>query len=431
VKAQARKNLEYRLYTTPAQQRLLERQFEAARSLYNAALTERREAYRGWQRENEGRRFCQLESGVLVWQAEAIRPDAPKPPQVNYFTQANQLKEIRLFDSELALLNFSACQDVLRRLDKAFKAFFERIKRGDTPGFPRYKGKGRYDSITWPSYGDGCKLKGSGKLYIQNVGEIRFKQHRNLQGQIKTVTIKKCGPYYYVVFSCQYEFEIEPHTGPAVGLDVGLEFFASQSDGVQIENPRYYRKSEKRLAKAQRKLERVKHLPRFDPKKRKARKSVACAHQKIRNQRKDFLHKQSRIVANSYSLIFVEDLQVKNLTRRAKPVQDEQTGQYLPNGASAKSGLAKSISDAGWSSFINMLEYKAVEAGSKLIKVNPAGTSQTCPECGAIAKKELSERWHSCECGASMPRDIAAARVILAVGLHSLGIQPLEAVCFS
>lgn len=373
MKEQGRKNLEYRLYPTPAQEKLLDSQFEAARSLYNAALTERREAWR------------------MVGKS------------INYYDQASQLKEIHLFDTDLARLNFSACQDVLRRLDKAMKAFFERIKRGDAPGFPRYKGRGRYDSLTWPSYGDGCKLKESGKLYIQNVGEIRFKQHRNIQGQIKTVTIRKVGRAYFVVFSCQYEFEIEPHPGLAVGIDVGLEFFASQSDGVQVENPRYYRKSEKRLAKAQRKLDRVKHLPKNDPAKRKARKAVACSHKKIRNQRKDFLHKQSRLVADTYSLIFVEDLQVRNLTRRAKPVQDSETGAFLPNGASAKSGLAKSIQDAGLRTYINMLSYKAVEAGSKLIKVNPRGTSQTCPECLAVAKKELSERWHSCECGASLP----------------------------
>jgi putative transposase len=396
VKEQGRKNLEYRLYPTFAQEKLLCNQFEAARSLYNAALTERREAWR----------MCHK--------------------SINYFDQANQLKEIRLFDTELAKLNFSACQDILRRLDKAFKAFFERTRRGDTPGFPRYKGRGRYDSITWPSYGDGCKLKSSGKIYIQNIGEIRFKQHRNLQGQIKTVTIRKQGAFYYVVFSCQYEFEVLPHSGKAVGIDVGLEFFASQSDGVQIANPRYYRKSEKRLAKAQRKLDRTSHLPKLDPAKRKARKAVALAHRKIRNQRKDFLHKQSRLVVNRYSLICVEDLQVKNLTRRAKPVQDAETGQYLPNGASAKSGLAKSITDAGWSTFVGMLSYKAVEAGSKLTRVNPKRTSQTCPSCGNVRAKELSERWHSCECGASMPRDIAAAKVILAVGLHSLGL-PLEA----
>jgi putative transposase len=227
-----------------------------------------------------------------------------------------------------------------------------------------------------------------------------------------------------VSFSAQYEFEVQPHAGPQIGTDVGLEYFASHSDGTQIPNPRYYRKSEKRLGKAQRKLEKVKHLLKSDPKRRKAAKAVACTHRKIRNQRQDFHHKQSRVMAHTYSMIVVEDLQVQNLTHRAKPVQDAETGAYLANGANARSGLAKSILDAGWSSFIRMLAYKVEETGSKLIRVNPSQTSQTCPRCGAIKPKELSERWHSCECGCSLPRDIAAARVILAVGLHSLGINP-------
>jgi putative transposase len=389
--------------------------------LYNAALQERRDNYNTWKFDNKGFQFSQLENDVTVIQLDVTKANAPKP--VNY-TQANQLKEIRTFNTELALLNFSACQDVLRRLDKAFKAFFERVKRVENPDYPRFKAKGRYHSLTWPSYGDGCKLTASGKLYLQNIGEVRFKQHRNITGQIKTVTLSKQEPYYYVSFAAQYEFEIQPHAGSQMGTDMGLEYFTSHSDGTQIPNPRYYRKNEKRLSKAQRKLEKVKHLPKTYPKRRKAAKGVACAHRKIRNQRQDFHHKQSRVMANTYSMIVVEDLQVQNLTRHAKPVQDAETGAYLPNGASAKSGFAKSILNAGWSSFINMLAYKAGEAGSKLIKVNPSQTSQTCPECGAVKLKELSKRWHSCECGCSLPRDIAAARVILAVGLPSLGINP-------
>ena len=424
MKEQGRKNLQYRCYPTPHQEKLLARQFEAARCLYNAALQERRDCYNTWKFDNLGFQFSQLENGVTLIQLDVTKPNAPKPKPINYYTQANQLKEIRTFDTELALLNFSACQDVLRRLDKAFKAFFERVKRGETPGYPRFKARGRYHSLTWPSYGDGCKLMASGKLYLQNIGEVRFKQHRNITGQIKTVTISKQGPYYYVSFSAQYEFEIQPHTGPQVGTDVGLEYFASHSDGTQIPNPRYYRKSEKRLGKAQRKLEKVKHLPKTDPQRRRAAKAVACAHRKSRNQRHDFHHQQSREMAHTYSLIVVEDLQVQNLTRRAKPVQDAETGAYVRNGASAKSGLAKSILDAGWSSFIRMLAYKAEEAGSKLIRVNPSQTSQTCPACGAVKPKELSARWHHCGCGCSLPRDVAAAQVILAVGLHSLGINP-------
>lgn len=374
----ARKAYKYRLYPTHLQETLLERQFEACRELYNAALTERREAYR------------------MVGK------------HINYFDQANQLKEIRTFRPDLCFVNFSATQDVLRRLDKAFKAFFERIKRGDTPGFPRYKGKGRYNSVTWPSYGDGCKLKASGMVYLQGVGNVRFKQHRNVQGQIKTVTVERDGNSWYVVFSCQYEFEeVARHDGPVVGCDVGLEYFANLSNGEQITNPRYFRKSEKRLARAQRKLSALAHN---NPLRPKAGIRVAKAHRHIRNQRQDFAHKLSKNFVTTYSLVAVEDLNIKGL---------------------ASGMLAKSVNDAAWSLFINMLEYKAVNAGSLVIRVDPRRTSQTCPECSNIVKKELSVRWHDCPCGCSMPRDVAAAKVILSRGLATLRNQPLEAVCFS
>ena len=374
----ARKAFKYRLYPTHLQETLLERQFQVCRELYNAALTERREAYR------------------MVGK------------HINYFDQSNQLKEIRTFRPDLGAVNFSACQDVLRRLDKGFKAFFERIKRGDKPGFPRYKAKPRYNSITWPSYGDGCKLKASGLVYLQGVGNVKFKQHRNLQGKTKTITVERDGNSWYVVFSCHYEFEaVERHAGPVVGCDVGLEYFANLSNGEQVANPRYLRKSEKRLGKAQRKLA---ALARNNPLRRKARVRVAKAHRHIRNQRQDFAHKLSRTFVSKYSLVAVEDLNIKGL---------------------AAGMLAKSVNDAAWSLFIQMLEYKAVEAGSLVIKVDPRHTSQTCPECDNIVKKELSVRWHNCPCGCSMPRDVAAAKVILSRGLATLSNQPVEAVGFS
>jgi putative transposase len=167
------------------------------------------------------------------------------------------------------------------------------------------------------------------------------------------------------------------------------------------------RKSEKRLAKAQRKLARLNHLPRTEPRKLKAKQAVQKAYRKVRNQRADFGHKLSRTLVNQYSLIAVEDLNVKGL---------------------AKGMLAKSVSDAGWSNFIRMLEYKAVEAGSQVIKVDPRYTSQTCPGCGKIQKKTLAERLHECSCGYQEQRDIAAAKIILSRGLATLGSNSLEAV---
>jgi len=188
-----RKAYQYRLYPTPAQEKALLRQLEACRQLYNAALQERRDSYSAWFEQNTGFQFSQAENGVVVIQLDIAKNDAPKPPHINYYTQANQLKEIRSVECypELLEVNFSVCQDVLRRVDKAFDAFFARTTQpSKKAGYPRFKSKARYGSITWPSYGDGCKLKASGKVYLQNVGEIRFKQHRNVGDNIKTVTIR-------------------------------------------------------------------------------------------------------------------------------------------------------------------------------------------------------------------------------------------------
>ena len=143
-------------------------------------------------------------------------------------------------------------------------------------------------------------------------------------------------------------------------------------------------------------------------------------HRKIANQRKDFQHKVSRKLVNQYQVIVFEDLKTANLTKRPNPKQDEETGQYLPNGAAAKTGLNKSILDAGWSTFIEMVSVKAALAGRTVIFVNPSETSQICPKCGTIRKKTLDERWHSCECGCELDRDTASAKVILDLGRKQL-----------
>jgi len=248
-------------------------------------------------------------------------------------------------------------------------------------------------------------------------------------GKVKTCTFKREGPKWFAIFSVEYELDCpEYHSGPPVGIDVGLEYFSSQSDGIQIENPRFFRKSEKQLATLQRKAAKVRHLPPRSPAKLKVKQAVRNAHRKVSNQRQDFLHKQSRSLVNTYRVVVVEDLQASNLLRRVKPKENpEQPGQYLANNAAAKSGLSKSISDAGWSTFVKMLTYKAENAGSKLIKVVPQYTSQICPDCGAVAKKDLAVRWHSCPCGCEMHRDTAAAIVIMSRGLSTLSNQSVEA----
>jgi putative transposase len=392
----ARKSYKFRLYPTRTQVKKFEHTLDLCRELYNAALQERRDAYK----------MCNK--------------------SINLYDQQNQLPAIKEVRPDLLDVYAQTLQDVLSRLDKAFKAFFSRVKNGDKPGFPRFQGRNRYDSFTYPQHGWSLK---NNKLTLSKIGTIKVRLHREVVGKVKTCSIKRDGLDWYVVFSVEYEFEQpQKHEGPQVGIDVGLEYFASYSDGNQTENPRHYRKAQKNLTKTQRHVDWLKTTDKKHPRKIKAKKAVTRAHKKIKNQRMDFHHKLSTKLVKTYSLIVVENLQVKNLSKRAKPKFDETTQTFLPNGASAKSGLNKSIVDAGWSTFINMLSYKVDYTGSKLIKVRPNGTSQTCPDCGNIVKKELSERWHSCECGCSLPRDVAAAKVILRIGQNSLGIQSVNAV---
>jgi putative transposase len=302
-------------------------------------------------------------------------------------------------------------QDVLRKADKAFKAFFSRCKRGDTPGFPRYKGRNHFDSFTYPQ--GGYSITHDNRVCLSKIGSIKVNLHREIKGEIKTCTIKREGEHWYVMFACEVEQELLEVCQEAVGIDVGLLHFATLSDGSTIENPRYYRRAEKKLERLQQSLSRKK---RGSTRRRKAVKQVAKAHRRVANQRKDFLHKASHSLVHSYGLIVFEDLQPVNMSKRPKPKQDEETGQYLPNGAAAKAGLNKSIVDAGWAMFQQFCTYKAANAGRDVLLVNPKYTSQICSGCGQVRKKSLAERWHSCECGTELDRDHNAAINILALG---------------
>jgi len=198
-----------------------------------------------------------------------------------------------------------------------------------------------------------------------------------------------------------------------VGIDLGVTHLATLSNGEMIEHPRFYRQAKQTLEKRQQAVSRKK---KGSHRREKAKRLMGKAHRKIRNQRKDFLHKQSRKIVNRYQVIVFEDIKISNLVKRPKSVKDEETGQYLPNGAAAKGGLNKSILDAGWGAFVHMCSVKAEEAGRTLVKVNPQFTSQICSGCGTVRKKDLSERWHSCDCGAELDRDVNAAINILARG---------------
>jgi putative transposase len=326
--------------------------------LYNCALQERRDAWK----------VCRK--------------------SINYYDQAHQLKAMRAAGL-IGLANFSCCQDVLRRVDKTYKAFFAPVKRGDKPGFPRFKPWRRYGSVTFPSYGDGCGLLDSGKLRVQGAGHIKVKLHRPVEGAIKTVTVKRDAGRWFACFSVEREAKPLPPSGEAVGIDVGLTSFAVLSDGSEISNPEYYRQAQARLRRSQRKVARRK---KGGHRRRKAVRELQRAHAHVRNQRSDFHHKLSRDLVDQHGAIAVEDLNVKGLSGGM---------------------LARSVHDAGWDGFLQKLSYKAECAGRVLVKVDPRGTSQTCV-CGASVPKTLADRWHECPaCGLSAGRDVASAQVIL------------------
>nr|BBH87101.1 hypothetical protein KTC_18520 [Thermosporothrix sp. COM3] len=241
--------------------------------------------------------------------------------------------------------------------------------------------------------------------------------HGNMQakfggGRLETYSYEQraCRLSY---FTTEYEFDPSMAFHPTtreVGVDLGINSFAALSDGTFIENPRYYRNEEEKIQAAHKKIARRK---KGSHRRNRAKKELSRLYRKVRNRRRDFLHKQSRKLVNENAVVVFEDLQVDKMTKRPKPKQDEN-GKYLPNGAAAKGGLNKSILDAGWSAFVALCASKAEEAGCTVVKVAPKDTSQVCSSCGCVVKKDLSVRWHSCpHCGCELDRDHNAALNIL------------------
>lgn len=384
----------FRLYPTRKQQERLQWTLDRARELYNAALQERRDAYR------------------MIGKT------------ITYYDQANQLPEIKEIRPEYNDIHSQVLQDVLKRVKRAFDNFFRRVREhAEEPGFPRFQGKDRYDSFTFPQ--SGFSLTHDHRISLSKIGSLKVKLHREIKGTVKACTIKREGDAWYVVLACEVEPELLPENAEAVGIDLGLLHFATLSDGSTIENPRHFRKAEKNLARLQQSLARKKRGSHW---RKKTVKQVAKAHRKVSNQRRDFLHKQSHKLVNSYGTIVFEELQPANMSKRPKPKQVED-GTYLPNGAAAKGGLNKSINDAGWSQFVQFCTYKAANAGRTVLQVNPRYTSQVCSGCGQVRKKELSERWHSCDCGTELDRDHNAALNILRLGRSQQGAISVEAPC--
>ena len=381
------KAYKFRLWTNANQERELEIMLETHRRLYNSALAQRQWFYDEWKISR------------------------------SYADQSGWFKDERENNRWFAAINFSSAQATLRRLDKAFANFFRRVKAGEEPGYPRFKGRERFNSVLFPSHGDGIRLKGN-KLRVQHVGTIRVCLHREVEGNIKTLSIKReADKWFLVVTSDMGEAATVGNILPSVGLDVGLTHFVTTSEGEKIDNPRYLKEELPELRRAQRSVSRKKKGGRN---RKKAKRRVARIHARVANCRREHQHKVSNDLISRYGKIAVESLNVQGMVKNDR--------------------LARAISDVAWSSFVAVLTHKAERAGGKVVQVAPNNTSQLCSACDAKVPKTLGVRVHRCGCGLVLDRDENAARNILErawPGTGQWSVTPpvgdvlQEAVCFS
>jgi len=369
------KSFRFRIFPSKAQTTKLENTLYLCRDLYNASLQERRDS----------------------WKINRI--------SLNYYDQANQLKEIKETNPEYLNVHSQVSQDVLKRVDKAFQAFFRRVKsKQGKAGFPRFQNKQRYNSFTFTQSGFSLS---DNRLTVSKIGKVKIKLHRAIVGKVKTLTISRdsCGKWF-ACFSIETTKEILEPTGNVVGIDCGLAIFAKMSDETEVDNPRFFREFEKRLTKAQRKLS---AQVKGSKERHRKRQVVAKIHAKIRNKRSNFTHELSRFLVNSYDVIVFEKLKVLNMVKNHC--------------------LAKSISDASWNQVIEQTRYKAENTGRKFVQIPAAYTSATCRICGHCEKaNRQSQAVFEClKCGHVENADANASKNILRLGLESLGIQSLEA----
>lgn len=403
---------QYRLYPTPAQKAALENTLESMRLLYNAALEERRNDY---ERAKE---------------AALARMDGSKPKaSVSHSTQEKSVKFIKAICPEYDALHTHLYQTTLERLDRAFQAFFDRCKKGKTPGFPRFKSFGRFRSFTFKEAGNGNKLLGKDdpvrrkrgdtspdypelpaeddatfkvvaggkRLYLHGIGKVKIKLHRPYEGRAKQVRLIKKQGHWYAQLSCD-EVPIKPlpPTGKSVGIDLGIKTFAAMSDGRDVPNPRIKEKAQPAIAKAQR---RVSKRKRRSKRRHKAVVLLAKHHGRVQATRLTFHHTIAKEILENYDMIAVEDLNVKGL---------------------ARGFLSKQVHDVGWGQFTQILANKAESARREVILVEPSGTTQECSGCHREVRKGLHVRVHECHhCGLRLDRDTNAAINIERLG-HSL-----------
>ncbi len=369
------RTFKYQLRPDEAQAQALDYLLWQARLVYNAALEQRITTYK--------------ETGKGV----------------GYAAQWAHFRDMRRAQPDtLGKLNATSLQQMLRRLDKAFAAFFRRVKAGDKPGFPRFKGRNRFKSLEF-CHGNGCKLRvspeGRAHFYVQNVGELRLGYHRPVPAEalIKHVVVKESAGRWYVCLMLELPHPVPAADQPAakpVGVDAGLQSLLALSDGTLMENPRWLRESLAQLRRLQRHAARQ---MKGSHGQRETYAQIARLHEHIANKRRDFWHKVARNLVRQHDLIALE----------------EMPRAFMPRNPH----LALSAHDAGLNQFRQYLHYKAEEAGVKVVAVDPFNTSQACSGCGAIVAKDLSVRVHHCpDCGLTLDRDVNAARNILTLALQ-------------
>jgi len=374
-----RRTFKYRLYPSKGQLRLLNRSLNECRWVYNETLATRKAA---WD-------F--LQKNVSLFDCNALLPTWKKARP--------SLKGA-----------FSQClQDAQKRVDLAFQAFFRRVKAGEKPGYPRFRGRDRYDSIAYPQYENGCRLE-KNILVLSKIGSVPVVLHRPVEGEIKTATLTRSTTgKWFACFSCdnvQADTQSEAIEG-SVGIDLGLQHFAYLSNGEHIKNPRFFKKGQDALARAQRRLEKA---DKGTERRERRKRAVAHLHEKIVNRRRDFAHKLSRKLVNRFQNIFFEDLNIRGMLEERKH--------------------SKSIGDAAWNQLVQFTTYKAEDAGRRVGLVDPRGTSQRCCRCGTVVRKDISVRVHACTnpgCGFVAPRDHNSALEIERLGLQSLdGVEAIR-----
>lgn len=388
---QMRRSYKFLLRPTSKQVTALEACLEDHREIWNAGLQEWRDA----------------------WKMRGVR--------IDYYAQAKQLPEIRADDlAGQGRWSSGSQQQTLRRLDQARVAFYRRCKAGKKPGYPRFKGRGRFNMVRWAATKGGARWDSqphnpATRVYLKGIGHIRVHQHRAVKGRLKMITVKRETGRWYVILSCDdVQARPLPTTGTAVGIDVGLTHFLSTSDGKHVPNPRHLAASADRLAEADRSLARKK---RGSKRRRKAIARLASLHGKVRRSRLDHAHKTALELVRDHDVIVHEVLRIKNMTRSPAPRLSDE-GTFESNGASAKAGLNKAILDAGWGVLLRVLADKAEDAGRTVIAVDPRGTSRRCAQCGHVARENRDkEKFRCLACGHTAHADVNAAINILRAGL--------------